>query len=258
VTRYTVIIYYNDNRHRLTYHRIMIYLIILCATFITEMATTCNCWSTNPVPQQKWKTNNACCSDRRQVFESLLLPLALVTTSNIAPASARNLPSSTGADESKTGTVTSLKGIVSLRYSLSRLEGKRYQKNMNYLDGVTIPSDEQSFKRIFDSYSDSVSYKQKFIDQNAFLVYYTKGFDGPGRPNIEEDNNERQTLQYGFRNDAWICWDNVLTELKFIDDDDDGELLKYITATIRAVDSYLRLAPTEDVKAVQQILGVSW
>jgi len=90
-------------------------------------------------------------------------------------------------------------------------------------------------------------------------VYYTKGFDGPGRPNIEEDNNQRQTLQFGARNEAWICWDNVLTEVKFINDsDDDGDLKKYLLATIRAVDSYLLLAPVGDVKTAQQILGISW
>jgi len=33
-----------------------------------------------------------------------------------------------------------------------------------------IPRDENDFKRIFDSYSTPVSYKQKFLDQNAFLV----------------------------------------------------------------------------------------
>ena len=34
-----------------------------------------------------------------------------------------------------------------------------------------IPRDENDFKRLFDSYSTPVSYKQKFLDQNAFLVY---------------------------------------------------------------------------------------
>ena len=45
----------------------------------------------------------------------------------------------------------------------------------------TIPADEMTFKRVFDAYSVPVNYKQKFLDSNAFLVYYSKGFDG-GRP----------------------------------------------------------------------------
>ena len=44
-----------------------------------------------------------------------------------------------------------------------------------------LPSGEKEFKRLFDEYSQGVSYKQVYLDQNAFLVYYTKGFDGPGR-----------------------------------------------------------------------------
>ena len=49
------------------------------------------------------------------------------------------------------------------------------------------PKDEKSLKRLFDEYSSDVSYKQKYMDSNAFVVYYTKGFDGKDRPNIEDD-----------------------------------------------------------------------
>lgn len=79
----------------------------------------------------------------------------------------------------------------------------------------SIPSQENRFKAIFDAYSDPVSYKQKFVDQNAFLVYYTKGFDGPGRPSIESDLPVKQTMQYGARNDAWVAWDKFLAEWAF-------------------------------------------
>ena len=44
---------------------------------------------------------------------------------------------------------------------------------------AALPREEKAFKRVFDEYSDAVDYKTKFMDQNAFLVYYTRGFDGP-------------------------------------------------------------------------------
>ena len=50
-----------------------------------------------------------------------------------------------------------------------------------------VPTQEVAFKRTFDEFSEGVSYKQVWRDQNAFLVYYTGGFDGVGRPSIEND-----------------------------------------------------------------------
>ena len=109
-----------------------------------------------------------------------------------------------------------------------------------------------------------VSYKQKFLDQNAFLVYYTKGFDGPGRPNIEEDDtNSIQTIQYGLRNDAWAAVDDLFVELEFgqkstVDDSTGssiGELTTFAETVLKAVDSYLDLAPAADVKEAMHILG---
>jgi len=138
---------------------------------ILAFATECNCWSNYPLQRQTENSaNHHFYPHRRKFLQSLLLIVPSVASSNIKPASASNLPSSTGADDSKTGTVESLMGIVSLRYSLSRLEKSHNQKKTISLDGVAIPASEQSFKRIFDSYSDRVSYKQKFMDQNAFLV----------------------------------------------------------------------------------------
>ncbi|CAJ1935067.1 unnamed protein product [Cylindrotheca closterium] len=116
-----------------------------------------------------------------------------------------------------------------------------------------------TFKRLFDAYSDPVSYKQKFLDQNAFLVYYTKGFDGPGRPNIEEDDsNEKQTLQFGIRNEAWINWENFLVELKFVGEEKDTEATKYLDETLRYVDYYLKLAPPQDVREAKKAVDLSW
>jgi len=234
-------------------------LIIVSTILISELVNECFCWNSPPLLKQNNKSdNNFCHHHRRQFLQSLLLPSGLCIIST-KPSSARNLPSSTGADTSKSGTVESLADIVSLRYNLSLVETNYLRKKINYLDGTAIPTDEKIFKRVFDSYSNPVSYKQKFMDQNAFLVYYTKGFDGPGRPNIEEDNNQKQTLQFGARNEAWVGWDNVLTELKFINGgDDDADLKNYLSATIRAVDSYLLLVPVGDVKAAQQTLGISW
>jgi hypothetical protein len=195
--------------------------------------------------------------DRRQILQSLFYSAtttALVSGSTSARAS--NLPASTGADTSKVRTVEALAPVVSLRYSLKRLDSQLANGQLGKTILLDVPTNEQDFKRLFDAYSDPVSYKQKFLDQNAFLVYYTKGFDGPGRANIEEDVNERQTLQFGLRNEAWISWENFLVELKFINDAD-NDAAKYLAATTRAVDSYLLLAPVEDINAAQQSLGVS-
>ncbi|CAJ1946472.1 unnamed protein product, partial [Cylindrotheca closterium] len=123
-------------------------------------------------------------SSRRKFLESAgWLSVVFTGMGSMGSADARNLPISNGADTSRTGTVDTLKPIVLLRYSLSDL--KLQLKNKQTLDLEGMPTTEEAFKRLFDAYSDPVSYKQKFLDQNAFLVYYTKGFDGPGRPNIE-------------------------------------------------------------------------
>jgi hypothetical protein len=196
---------------------------------------------------------------RRHVLRSLVrssfTSSAAVFMIASRPAQARNLPVSNGANTSKVGTVDALKPIVLFRYYLSDL--KVQLKNRKTLNLEGFPTEEEDFKRIFDAYSDPVSYKQKFLDQNAFLVYYTKGYDGPGRPNIEDDINERQTIQFGLRNEAWINWQNVLVELKFVEDED-NDSLKYLTDTIRSVDAYLKMAPPQDLKEAKRAVDVSW
>ena len=102
-----------------------------------------------------------------------------------------------------------------------------------------------------DAYSVPVSYKQRFVDANAFLVYYSKGFDGPGRPTIEQDLPVKQTLQYGSRNDAWVAWEEFLVEWDFAskgEDDSKDELQQALDKTVKALDAYLSLAPVEDLK----------
>lgn len=223
-------------------------------------------------------------SSRRQVLSSTLsVSVGLVLTWPSSPAFARNMPVSNGADTSKVGTVSTLIPIVELRSNIKALQQTiQDEKKTNtdkQLDTISktktsisftnsdggktanIPTLEKDFKRLFDAYSDQVSYKQKFLDQNAFLVYYTNGYDGPGRDSLEKDPvNERQTLQFGARNEAWIGWDDFLAEWDYYstskggDDIDESfsELMKYLSNTLDAVDRYLRLSPPQDLEAVQE------
>jgi hypothetical protein len=203
------------------------------------------------------------------------------------------MPVSNGADTSKFGTVSALLPIVELRTDLASLKQTLQNQHVGKVDGslnaitktktaisftkseenggssrentsAAIPTLETDFKRLFDAYSDQVSYKQKFLDQNAFLVYYTNGYDGPGRDSLEKDPvNERQTLQFGARNEAWIGWDDFVAEWEFyssssrrtsiIDDADDSllDMIKYLSNTINAVDRYLVLSPPQDLEAAQ-------
>lgn len=232
-------------------------------------------------------------SSRRQLFalipSTIGLSLGLLVPPT-SPALARNIPVSNGADTSKVGTVSALLPIIMLRTNLSSLrqslKEQRSEKGDRPSDTIaktkaaliftksggnierssasaTIPIMEADFKRIFDSYSDQVSYKQKFLDQNAFLVYYTNGYDGPGRDSLEKDPvNERQTLQFGTRNEAWISWDDFLAEWQYFSrsgstssdytEDDFLDMIQYLSNTIQAVDRYLKLSPPEDLQAAEQ------
>jgi hypothetical protein len=133
----------------------------------------------------------------------------------------KNMPEPSTADTSKTGTVEAMVPVILLEKQLGRikssLEADVSLGSLKNIDSLmrNIPSEEKTFKAIFDAYSDPVSYKQKFVEQNAFLVYYSKGFDGPDRPNIESDLPVKQTLQLGARNDAFVSWDDFLAELNF-------------------------------------------
>lgn len=212
---------------------------------------------------------------------------------------ARNMPISTGADTSNYGTPKALVPIVELRQSLetirstivsgddaiktfvaqfppsyyanslSTLQKQQRQKSLDTLllsskssqsALILPPTDESGFKKIFDAYSDPVSYKQKFVDQNAFLVYYSKGFDGAGRPSIESDLPVKQTMQYGTRNEAWVAWDEFLSEIdyykKLISSStttkiEKNDLLEPLSKTIEAVDTYLNLVPKDDLNIAQ-------
>ena len=193
----------------------------------------------------------------------VILDLSFFSSSLV---SAANLPLGTGADLSRTGSMYSLRPVVAIERNLVSAKLKLTKLNEVTPETCTallrllsdcIPREENAFKRIFDAYSAPVSYKQKFLDQNAFLVYYTKGFDGPGRPSIEKyDTDSLQTLQYGFRNDAWEAMDDFFVEVEFYRDkskgnniplDGKGELINLIDKVLASVDSYLRLVPVADL-----------
>lgn len=235
-------------------------------------------------------------SSRRHVLSFIPPTLAASASLFLAwptpPSPARNMPVSNGADTSKVGTVSALLPIIKLRTDIETLRKilqERHKMNVQQpwdvitktktaisftkseesvgsgSKSTTILAQEKDFKRLFDAYSDQVSYKQKFLDQNAFLVYYTNGYDGPGRDSLEKDpTNERQTLQFGARNEAWISWDNFLAEWEYytsasrrtrVDDDIDNsflDMLKYLSNTVQAVDKYLELTPPQDLQAAQE------
>jgi hypothetical protein len=126
----------------------------------------------------------------------------------------------------------------------------------------SLPHDERSFKAVLDSYSVPVSYKQRFLDANAFLVYYTKGFDGPGRANIENPSalEALHAQQYGFRNEAWLAAETAWAEYDFLsratEDEETTDLLVAIQNINDALNKYLNLVPPDDMEAaVKRIIG---
>ena len=106
-------------------------------------------------------------------------------------ACARNLPTSNGASGANRGEASTLVPIIQMRdnVKLAIAQMENLQECETLLS--RIPLIEKDFKKLFDEHSEGISYKQQFLDQNAFLVYYTKGFDGPGRPSIEEEDSNR-------------------------------------------------------------------
>jgi len=212
-------------------------------------------------------SNNECIDiDRRRVIQDIVISICGGISGAVAgfSADAANLPTSTGADMSHTGTVDALIPIVKMENAL--LDAKKQLSDARNSGNVSsdtiksvsmtlssaIPSEPTLFKRRFDEYSDPVSYKQKFMDQNAFLVYYTKGFDGPNRPPIESRDAPvpRQTLQYGLRNDAWAEMDDVFAELSFFVSGSSNlsDILDPLERTIAAFEAYLSYAPAVDVE----------
>lgn len=208
--------------------------------------------------------NGSTYSRGRRDFFHLVTSSAIIsiqTLNNPKSSIAANLPVSNGANLSKTGTIEKLIPIVNLKQSLQNAKVILTQPTPNndlstdVLKEVesrleTIPSEEKNFKRYFDEYSDPVSYKQKYMDKNAFLVYYTEGYDGVGRDSIESGEIPRQTLQYGARNECWNAFEELIVEVKFAIKDGSSsrdDILGLLTKTIVAFDSYLSIAPKSDV-----------
>lgn len=206
--------------------------------------------------------------NRRRALESLCLCHTGVVGSIFCGmpeiSRARNLPESTGADESKSGSPEALIPLVTLNSSLLKAKEMLKDSPLDDLRSALlrdIPSVEKDFKRLFDDYSARVSYKQRFLDQNAFLVYYTQGYDGPNRPSIETSTPEEelQTRQFGARNDAWIAWEELQAELGYQVRLDRGEqtrddLNQLIAKLSESVERYLAFAPKQDVLDAQDAL----
>ena len=114
---------------------------------------------------------------------------------HIPVANARNLPESTGASGLQRGTVAALTPVIKMRSNIQDALTAVPNIMSCQLSLSKIPSSEKEFKRAFDEYSEGLSYKQIYKDQNAFVVYYSGGFDGPNRPSIEAEVN-KHTYSY--------------------------------------------------------------
>ena len=201
------------------------------------------------------------------------------------PATARNLPQPTAASGAARGTVEALRPIVRSAAAVAAAAAAPSDLDACTAALARLPDSETPFKRLFDEYSEGVSYKQTYLDQNAFLVYYTRGFDGAGRPSIEAESagEALQKAQYGARNDAWIAVDDARQEVQFLrahpparphtmhtlappratlrslclqaDADEYSELRDALRRARAAFDSYLALAPAEQVSAAREAEG---
>jgi hypothetical protein len=278
-------------------------LFLLCIFHAIPLLTLTSGWSFNnhhkfssTSKQQQQQQQQQLLQGRRQVLlntiETYTKACLVATTTTILPpapmverAWGRNLPESTGADLSSTGTIMKLIPILKIKSSLEdaqkiivlvdnattatatgggggggekQLIGQQTRLKVEMTNAIqSIPTNEKQFKRIFDEYSDPVSYKQKYMDANAFLIYYTNGYDGPNRESIEkqqlgDDNNSmpKQTLQYGARNDIWTSFEELLVEIQFADDSSTttNDILGPLVKVIQTLDVYLSYAPKEDVE----------
>ena len=199
-----------------------------------------------------WSVNMNCPASRRRAFHQTIVSSMALVLPFALPTQARNLPEDNGANLSNVGTAEALIPIINIEQLLLTL-----QSNLSTPDSIRtkvlilpaiIPTKEQEFKQLFDSYSNPVSYKQKFRNNNAFLVYYTQGYDGPNRANIEDlsESELLQQSQYGARNECWVAWSQFMSEVVYANTSGDtSELLKVLQATILAFGTYIALAPNQ-------------
>jgi hypothetical protein len=194
-------------------------------------------------------------------FGSVGVALAVLSSPLSVPiVHAANLPSSTGASATKRRTAVSLAPIVKMKKSVLEAEAAFPHLNevKEKLNAKTLPKTEKEFKRQFDEYSEGISYKQQYLDKNAFLVYYTAGFDGPGRKSIETDSESeiRQKSQYGFRNDAWVGLDEARAEVDYLIESGDSnteELKQDLKKLNIAISSYLDLTTEEQLSEAEKL-----
>lgn len=199
---------------------------------------------------------------------------ALQLLFGVASFLTQTFPLSAGAQQTNSNSlhadtaVDRLIPIIMMEQEMETLIGEwhdmKRNNNINALtlckhisDNPRIPSQEKDFKALLDNYSQPVSYKTKFMNQNAFLVYYTQGYDGPNRPSIETDSDQEalQKRQYGARNDAWVSWDNTLAaaEDPILQKSQDPneiaiEVITPLTNSFNAIHAYLNEAPSSDLE----------
>jgi len=190
---------------------------------------------------------------------------------------ARNLPEDNGASNKFVGTSQALKPILNMNQVVAETFRLLDACDLNKDQGchntlveikislARIPSknDEKSFKRMFDEFSGGVSYRQQYMDKNAFLIYYTKGFDGPDRPSIETDTDGSATRLaelYGYRNEAWIALDDAMGDIEFALSQPSSSALVDVRSDLTrlrsALAAYLALVPP-DIVAQTQAMNLS-
>lgn len=186
-----------------------------------------------------------------------ILPSHAYSPSSSSIVITKNLPDSTGATGTNRGLLTALLPINGMRLTVAAAEKMIFLSppSLNDCEDLLnkLPGSEKEFKRLFDEYSEGISYKQQYLDKNAFVVYYTKGFDGPSRPSIEADdpNSIKQSQQYGYRNDAWVAVDDARSEISYLleqSSQDLTDLKKSLREAVKAFDGYLSLIPADDLK----------
>lgn len=171
----------------------------------------------------------------------------------LSHAFAANLPEYNGAKGDKRGTPEALVPILKMQSAITEIKSYLPFKleEAKVIEKFSFPLTEKEFKKVFDEFSVDISYKQQYLDKNAFLVYYTKGFDGPKRSSIEteDDQMKLQTAQYGYRNDAWVAIDDLRSELDYLTTQDSSEKkdLKDLNDALNraeiAIVNYISLAP---------------
>jgi hypothetical protein len=193
---------------------------------------------------------------------------------NIIPAAVpvpsalgRNLPESYGASKRNIGQLVTLIPIAKIdrnvRQAINILSPQKVQLVKLKALFNMLPTTERAFKATFDEYSTDISYKQKFLDQNGFLVYYTNGFDGPNRSKIDSDDRDptsdvyKQEAQYGARNDAWVAIDDARSELEYLltaedDEVDISDLRASLDKAAEALQRYLSFAPADQRNALEK------